>query len=186
MEQPDYIKAILEGDGAALRQLYDEQLPAIRHLARHVGGSDTEIKDIFQDAVLIIYQKARQPGFQLTSQFSTYFFGICRNLWLNLRTKKSASAEVTLTEDVKYIAEDISTESEWLQVERGNLFWKAYRQLGDDCQKLLELFFQKIPMETIADRMGYGSEGYARRRKLQCKERLTELIKKDPAYRELL
>ena len=73
---------------------------------------------------------------------------------------------------------------EW--VERGNLFWNAFRQLGEDCQKVLELFFQKIPMETIATQMGYGSEGYAKRRKLQCKDRLTELIKQDPAYPELL
>lgn len=186
MEEPDFLKAILEGDRAALGRLYALQFPVIRGLVRDRGGSEADAKDIFQDAVLLIYQKARQPGFQLTSQFGTFFYGICRNLWLNRRTKKSASAEVTFTDDVKYTPDDTSWEEDLLHVERGHVFWRAFRQLGADCQKLLELYFQKIPMETIAARMGYGSEGYARRRKLQCKDRLTGLVKKDPAYRELL
>ena len=186
MDQPDYITAILEGERLTLRRLYAEQLPVITSLIHKYGGSDSDAKDIFQDAVLIVYQKARQPDFLLSSQFSTFFYGICRNLWLNCRTKKSATAEVTFPKEVKYIADDIPTEAELLLVERGNLFRKAFRQLGEDCQQLLELFFQKIPMEMIATRMGYGSEGYARRRKLQCKQRLVELVKADPAYRELL
>ena len=40
-------------------------------------------------------------------------------------------------------------------------------------------------MKIIAERMGFGSEGYAKRRKGQCKDRLTELVKNDPAYKEL-
>lgn len=186
MEQPDYLTAILTGDRSGLRHLYEAQFPVIRGLIRDYGGSESDAKDIFQDAVLVVYQKARQPGFQLTSQFSTFFYGVCRNLWLNRRTKKSASAEVTLSEDAKYIAEESDPDQDMLHVERGNLFWRAFRLLGDDCRKLLELFFQKTPMDTIAAQMGYGSEGYARRRKHQCKDHLTELVKKDPAYRELL
>ncbi|MEO6039573.1 MAG: sigma-70 family RNA polymerase sigma factor [Saprospiraceae bacterium] len=186
MEQPNYLAAILEGDRTALRLLYEVQFPVICGLIRNYGGSEADARDIFQDAILVVYQKAQQPDFQLTSQFSTFFYGICRNLWLNTRTKKSASAEVTFTEDVKYITDEIALEDELLYVEQGNLFWSAFRQLGADCQQLLELFFQKIPMETIATRMGYGSEGYAKRRKRQCKDRLIELVKKNPAYRELL
>ncbi|MFN0215946.1 MAG: RNA polymerase sigma factor, partial [Saprospiraceae bacterium] len=163
-----------------------QQLPVIRGLIRDYGGTEADAKDLFQDAVLLVYQKARQPDFQLSSKFSTYFYGICRNLLLNRRTKKSATAEVTLTEDTKYIADDSSLEADLLQVEQGKLFWRAFRQLGEDCQKVLEMFFQKIPMESIATQMGFGSEGYAKRRKRQCKDRLTELAKNDPAYPELL
>jgi len=186
MDQADYVKAILDGDRTVLQDLYAAQLPVICRLIGANGGTEADAKDVFQDAVLVVYRKARQPGFELTSQFGTYFYGICRNLWLNHRAKKFTTAEVTLSEDAKYISGDLSVEADLLHVERGNLFWKAFRQLGEDCRKLLELFFQKIPMETIATKMGYGSEAYARRRKLQCKQRLTDLVKNDPAYRELL
>ncbi len=186
MAQTDYLSAILSGDRLALEQLYREQFPIIRNLLREYGGSEADAKDIFQDAVLVMYKKAQQPDFQLTSQFSTFFYSVCRNLWLSRRSKKSATSEVTISEDAKYTADETSPEAELLQVERDNLFWRAFRQLGEDCQKLLELFFQKLPMETIAVQMGFGSEGYARRRKLQCKDRLVELVKSNPAYRELI
>lgn len=186
MDQPDYIAAILAGDRAVLQRLYELQFPLIRSLICDYGGSEADARDAFQDAILVVYQKAGQPDFQLSSKFGTFFYGICRNLWLNRRTKKSALAEVTLTDDAKYIADDTSLMDDLLRVEQGNLFWRAFRQLGEDCQKLLELFFQKIPMESIAVQMGYGSEGYAKRRKLQCKDRLIELVKKDPAFPELM
>lgn len=186
MAQTDYLAAILVGDRTALEQLYREQFPVIRGLLRNYGGSEMDAKDVFQDAVLVVYQKAKQPDFQLTSQFGTFFYSVCRNLWFSRRSKKSATSEVTISEDAKYTANEISPEAELLQVERDNLFWCAFRQLGEDCQKLLELFFQKLPMETIAVQMGFGSEGYARRRKLQCKDRLVELVKSNPAYRELI
>lgn len=186
MSQTDYLSAILNGDRAALEQLYREQFPVICGLLRNYGGSETDAKDVFQDAVLVMYQKAKQPDFQLTSQFGTFFYSVCRNLWLSRRSKKSATSEVTISEDAKYTADETSPEAELLQVERDNLFWRAFRQLGEDCQKLLELFFQKLPMETIAVQMGFGSEGYARRRKHQCKDRLVELVKNNPAYPELI
>lgn len=186
MAQPNYIAAILTGDRAILRQLYELQYPVIRNMILHNGGTDSDARDIFQDAVLIVFQKAQHPDFQLSSKFSTFLYGICHNLWLNCRSKKSATAEVTLTKDIKYIPDDTALEDDLLYVEQGNLFWKAFRQLGEDCQQVLELFFQKTPMEAIAAKMGYGSAGYAKRRKMQCKEHLTELIRNAPDYGELI
>ncbi len=186
MEQPNYIAGILEGDGAVLRHLYHQQYPFLLRLVRDYGGAESDIKDVFQDAVLLVFQKAQQPDFQLTSKFSTYFFGICRHLWLNMRTKKAATAEVTLSEDAKYIPDSDLLADDLLHVEQGNLFWNAFQQLGADCQQVLEYFFQKLSMETIAQKMGYGSEGYAKRRKSQCKNRLIELIQNAPEYQELI
>ena len=183
MQQTDFIAAIKTGDRAGLTRMYTTIFPAIRKLVSDYGGSADDAKDVFQDATMVIYEKVQKPDFQLTSQFSTFFYGICRNLWMSRQQRKSAT-EVTIPEDAKYIAED-SPEIDQLQVERGKVFYRALRQLGDDCQQLLELFFQKHPMEDIAQKMGYASEGYARRRKSQCKDRLVELVKNAPEYAEL-
>ena len=163
--------------------MYAALFPYICKLVRDHGGSEDDAKDVFQDAVIVLYEKAQQPDFQLTSKFSTLFYGVCNNLWRSRQQKKSAS-EVTIPDHAKYIA-DGSAEVDLLQVERGKLFYRALRQLGDDCQKLLELFFQKRSMDDIAQQMGFASEGYARRRKSQCKDRLVELVKNDPAFKEL-
>ena len=183
MQQTDFITAIKKGDRVVLSRMYTTIFPAVRKLVCDYGGSEEDAKDVFQDATIVIYEKAQKPDFQLTSQFSTFFIGISRNLWMSRRQKKSAS-EVTIPEDAKYMAED-SPDIDKIQVERGKVFYRALRQLGDDCQKLLELFFQKNSMEDIAQEMGYASEGYARRRKSQCKDRLLELVKNAPEYAEL-
>ncbi len=183
MQQTDFIQAILTGNRSDLSRMYATIFPAIRKLVQDYGGSEADAQDVFQDATIVIYEKAQKPDFQLTSQFSTFFIGICRNLWMSRRQKKSAS-EVTIPEEAKYMADE-SLEIDLLQVERGKLFYKALRELGEDCQKLLQLFFQKTSMEDIATEMGFGSEGYARRRKSQCKDRLVELVKHAPEFQEL-
>lgn len=184
VQQPDYIQHILTGDRAGLTLMFRSLFPAIRSIVRDYGnGSEDDAKDLFQEATILVYEKAQRPDFQLTSQFSTYFIGICRNLWMSKRQKKSAS-EVTIPEEAKYIP-DGNPEMDLLQAERGQLFYKAMKQLGDDCQKVLELFFQKYSMEEIAQKMGFGSADYAKRRKGQCKDRLVDNILNTPEYREL-
>ena len=184
MQDTNYISAILQGDRAGVSRMYAKLFPGVRKLVRDYGnGSDDDAKDLFQDATILVYEKAQKPDFQLTSQFSTFFYGICRNLWMTRRQKKSSS-EVAIPDHAQYIPED-SPDNDFIEVERGKLFYKALRQLGEDCQRLLQLFFQKKSMEEIAREMGFAGEGYARRRKSQCKERLVELVKKAPEFQEL-
>ena len=183
MEDFNYIPAILSGDRALVARMYAQLFPAIRQIVKDHVGTEEDAKDVFQDTVIVIYEKAQMPEFQLTSKFSTFFIGVGRNIWMTRRQKKS-NQELTIPEDAKYMPDD-SLNIDLLQVERGKLFYKALRQLGEDCQKLLQLFFEKRSMEEIAKEMGFASEGYARVRKSQCKDRLVDSIKKDAAFQEL-
>lgn len=180
----DYIAAILDGNRETLRQLYQEYFPMVRQLVRENGGTDADGEDVFQDALMVVLHKAKQAGFQLTSQFSSFLYGIALNLWRSRRKKKS-NQEVMIPEGVEYSAGK-QPEFDHDKLERQKLFDKAFAQLGPDCRELLLLFFQKIPMDEIAQRLGFAGDNYARKRKHDCKERLIELIKKYPEYRELL
>ena len=179
----DYLDGILRGHRPTLEQLYAQLFPMTNKWVSANGGNGQDAEDVFQDAVMVVFEKARQPGFQLTSKFSTFFIGICRNLWLSRRQKKSRS-DVTITDGAKYMVADYS-EPDFEKVDRKRLFDRALSQLGEDCQRLLRMSFQKMPMEKIAKQMGYGSEGYARRRKCQCKDRLVKLVKSQPEFMEL-
>lgn len=180
---PDYITAILTSDRKLLPQLYRQLFPMVRDMVWKNGGSEHDARDVFQDAVMVVYNRAKQPGFQLTSQFSTFLYSIAWNLWRSRRKKKSTS-EVMIPEDAQSIADEMPA-FDHLKLERQSLFDKAFARLGEDCQKLLLLFFKKTPMAEIAMEMGFGSESYAGRRKHICKERLVELVKSYPEFREL-
>jgi len=181
--EDEHIQAIKSGDSKGLRQIYEMFLPRIRKLITSNGGSKADAQDVFQSAILTIYEKAQHAEFTLTSKFYTLLYGICRNLWGN-RLQKKSFKEVTLLEDVKYTSED-NVEFDIEKTEEQELFWTSFKKLGEDCQKLLRLFFDKEKMEKIAKMMGYGSVSYAKKRKFQCKEKLVDLVKKDIRYKEL-
>jgi len=178
------IQAIVQGDSIGLRNIYTDYLPRIRKLITNNGGQEEDVQDVFQSAILLIYEKGRKKDFKLTSSFYTLLYGICRNLWGN-RLQKKSFQEVTLSEDIKYKVADSNIEADMERIEEQNVFWFAFRQLGEDCQKLMRLFFDKEKMERIAQMMGYSSVSYAKKRKFQCKEKLVALVKSDERFREL-
>ncbi len=185
MTTTDYLTGILQGDADVLRHIFKTTFPLISKTIREQGGSEEDARDVFQEAIVVIYSKAQSPDFSIQFQFNTYFTAVCRNLWRNRQTKKSAS-HVTITDDVKLLAGSDNLELDYLTMERQRVFDAAFVQLGADCQKLLQLFFEKTPMSEIALLMGFASEGYARRRKFQCKHFLVELVRNQPEYQELI
>ncbi len=182
MTLTDPIAGIRTGDRKTVDSIWTDLFPAVRKWVRDCGGSDDDAKDVFQDALMVIYDKAGKPDFQLTSKFSTYFLGICRNLVGNLFQKRYRR-DVTLSDELKSIAEE---PIDYEVRDRKKLLDNARKQLGHDCQRVLDLFFQGISMVEIAASLGFASEGYAKRRKHQCKERLVDLVRSQPGFEELL
>ncbi len=179
-----FLQAILEHNAAGLRQIYDLFEPRIHALIRKHGGQESDAEDIFQDAIMILYDKARQPGFQLTSSFYSLLYGICYRLWSN-QLKKSSRKEVTLPQDTTFI-QDNDMEALMEANERHKLFARAMQRLGDECRQLLELFFQGLSMKDIQQAMNFSSEAYVKKRKFHCKEKLVAHAKADPAFAELV
>ena len=98
-------------------------------------------------------------------------------------TKKSFG-EVTLSDETKSMLGETPV-FDVEKNERHNLFRDKFLELGEDCQKVLSMFFNKIKMEVIMEKMGYASIGYTKKRKFQCKQKLVRLIEADPVYAEL-
>lgn len=178
-----YIEAIRQNDNRGLNRLYQQFLPRISYFISNNGGSFDDAKDVFQDALVVIFKKAREENFELTSGFYTLLYGVCRNLWGN-RLQKKSRTEVTLTEDYKYTS-DPGVGQLLEQQEETKLFWDAFKKLGQDCQQLLQLFFAKVKMAQIVEKLGMSSVSYAKKRKFQCKEQLVKLVKADVRYLEL-
>jgi DNA-directed RNA polymerase specialized sigma24 family protein len=65
------------------------------------------------------------------------------------------------------------------------LLYRAFARLGEDCRKVLLMFFDGKTMTEIAEKMGLSGENHAVQRKHRCKEQLVALVKSYPEYREL-
>lgn len=177
-----HIASLRSGDQEGLREIYRLYLPRVMPLITRNGGTREDALDIFQDALMVLFEKTRNESFVLTSSFYTLLYGICRNLWGN-RLQRSNRREKGMPEGFN-APDDLDLAAVVHTEEKRRIFWDAFRRLGGDCQRILELFFERVPMEEIAEAMGYASEGYAKKRKFQCKEHLVRLISADARYAE--
>lgn len=178
-----YWEAISSGDRQGLEAIYQEFASGTIHLVTRSGGNREDARDVFQSALIVLFQQVREGKTQPTGSFGGFLYAICRNIWGN-RLQKKSFKEVSLPDDIKYTLEAPPGES-IEEEEKRRLFRDKMKQLGADCRRLLELFFAGHSMEEIRREMGYGSVSYASKRKFGCKEQLITLIREDARFREL-
>ncbi|MEM8909219.1 MAG: sigma-70 family RNA polymerase sigma factor [Bacteroidota bacterium] len=183
VEDQNYIKGIKEGNPKVIRQIYEHFHKAIVHLVESQRGTIEDANDVFQEGLVVLYQKVQDANFELSSSFLTYFYAVCRNIWYNKLRKKNKK-EVTIDEKMLTMLKEEETPL-IEQSEQYFLYRKMFLRLGPDCQKVLDLFLQKVSMEEIRQKMGYSSVSYTKKRKFLCKEQLVNAIKGDPRFREL-
>ena len=116
--------------------------------------------------------------------FKSYFLAVCKYLWFNKVRKRQAQI-IEPTDDQKWNESfsdvDILIEDQ----EKRKLFKQKLSQLSPACQAVLNSFFNGESMKEIAANMGFKSEGYAKKKKFQCKQALIKMIQEDPIFREL-
>ena len=181
------LKGILRHDNLVLSYIYKQYFYKVNAFIRKNSGSDDDVSDIFQEAIIVIYRKLKENDLLFENRsFETYLFSVCRLLWLkslrNIRTEKEKINEsLPFTEEV--YDDDLNNVIE--KNERYLLYQKHFRNISTDCQKILQMFFDKVPIREITQVMGFKSEKYVKSRKFKCKELLIERIKQDTEYKKL-
>jgi len=180
--QTEYVEGIAQNDTSILQKIYRESLPeVIKYIKKNSGNLD-DAKDIFQEAILIIYNKAKQETLKLTTTFHVYLFSICKNLWLKkLRSKSSQVLPLSTTWGLKI---DADYEEQFIKSRKWKLFNTKFQSLAEECQKVLQMLFNGQSGKEIATAMGYTEE-YAKRKKYKCKLSFMDLVRKDPEFRAL-
>jgi len=176
-----YLKGLRERDVAVLKEIYASTYPKIlKHILANSGVRE-DAEDVFQEALIVLYRKIGQNQLNIERNFESFFFGVCRHIWLKKLSRKQ-KAFVPIEDNLTFGA----WEEDLIEVEQYQLYRNKFNSLGGPCQKILQLFFDKKSMKEIAQIMGFASEGYAKKKKFKCQKHLIELIKKDSRYQELL
>lgn len=178
------IADLSKGSPEVIHHIYRQYFDSIAKYTLDNKGTIEDARDLFQDAIMIIYQKSQSPDFILNYTLHTYIYTICKNIWLKKLRKKSDKG-VSLPDNLELIVEDtFEEEINWRMKEK--LYREKFILLDQSCQQVINLFLKGISMEEIARQMGYGSAGYAKKRKYKCKAKLIDMIKSDTKYIELI
>lgn len=177
------IDGILHSNPAVLNYIYSRYFGKVENFLIGKGGNSEHIKDVFQEAMYVIFQKITEKGLILTCSFSTYLFAVCKNIWMHdLRKNRYHPIEESNLD----ILLDEPVQEDEMQEKLKELFYFHLSKLSEDCQKLLNLHFNRVSLADIQQIFGYSSEHYTSDRKYRCKQSLYTRILKDPKYKEIL
>lgn len=179
-----FLEGILHNKPPVLAELYRLFLPKVIAYIKNNSGSEEDAKDIFQEAVMVLFHKTRSGDIALSSTFQAYLLGVCRLLWLK-QLGKNKSREVTFSDFPELPADDDLQEAIFRREQR-RFYKKHLSSLSERCQKMMELFFQKMKMTDIAQAMGFDNENVAKKEKSKCQKRLVEKIQSDSDFTNFL
>lgn len=169
MKDSVILERISRGDEKALDELYRKYYRMMTQAIIKNSGTEQEAKDIYQDALIVFWQKAVSQQLVLTSKISTYIYSICLNLW-----RKELDRKSRLSHEEKDSIEYIDNESQ----ERSKIIHQCIQQLGDTCQKILMFYyFDDMSLQDISQKLGFANAETVKTKKYKCKKRLDNLVK---------
>jgi RNA polymerase sigma factor (sigma-70 family) len=153
--------------------------------------SEDELEDIFQDAIIILYEKIIVEDFLLTASFQTYLNSVCRFQLLN---KYKANLKTVVFDDYgKGDVDDdengnyqfdlkFNDELEPIEDEKELQFvaiesaLEKMKNTGGKCYELLTQFwYHKKSMNDLTELFGYTNASNTKNQKSKCQERLRVL-----------
>ena len=172
--------ALLEGlaknDRKAIEAIYAEQYHMVQSLIINNNGTYDDARDIFQETMIVLYEKASSGTFVLNCKLKTYMYSVSRRLWLKrLQQMQRFQPDMNGLQDLVPVEEDVE------QHEQNNsaflLMDKALQGLGEPCKSLLESYYiDKKSMGEIAASFGYTNPENAKNQKYKCLVRLKKLF----------
>lgn len=169
----------------ALRRVYrDNRRPVVAYVKQN-SGSESEAKDVLQDAVIAFYENVIGGKFRGESAISSYLFSIARFIWLNQLKRKQRHLEKL---EVLAINEaEPSLPLRLIEKESEEHLVALFGQLGTDCQQvLMASIYEGMDMKQIAVLMGFENDQVARNKKYRCLKKLKLILKDNPGILSML
>ncbi|HQV59171.1 MAG: sigma-70 family RNA polymerase sigma factor [Chitinophagaceae bacterium] len=173
-------KALLQGlatnDKKAVETIYRENYNMVQSLIINNNGSADDAKDIFQEAMIVLYEKVRSGTFELNCQIKTYVYSVSKRLWLKKLQQSSRYSPPIEDQEASVPVDDEIAEHEKRDAEF-EMMDKAISSLGEPCKSLLEAYYlQKQNMQVIAANFGYTNADNAKNQKYKCLMRLKKIF----------
>jgi RNA polymerase sigma factor (sigma-70 family) len=169
MTDEKVLELIKVGNEKALEFLYRKNYRMIVKMIMKNSGTEDEAKDVFQDALIVFWEKVKSNNLVLTSKISTYIYSVSQNLWRKELDRKARNSGEMV---------ERPTQIEWEKQERVQVIQNCLKSMGETCRKILMLYyFDKMSMQDLAREMGFANADTAKTKKYKCKNELDRLIK---------
>jgi DNA-directed RNA polymerase specialized sigma24 family protein len=154
-----------------LTQLYLSVFPAVAVYIKNKGGTLDEAKDVFQDALVIYYEKAIADKVVIEHSEKAYLLGITKHLWYHHQQKQKGIVGEDVLDYEHLVEDDALTPS-------SHRLLRYLETAGQKCMDMLHAFYyDKLNMREIAERFNLAGERSATVQKHKCLEKVREKVK---------
>lgn len=181
------IESIRKGSNEqVLAYLYDKPLKKIRKYILSNKGTTEDANDIFQDAVVILFNQVKKGNYNTEHDIDGFLYSVARNLWIDKMRREKRMVTKDLSSGTDHT--DFNDHLKDLIVkERSAAIRKAFERLDEKCRKiLLYAIYEKLSMKEISEKMGYNNENVAKSNHYRCKQYLARMVKEDKELLSLL
>ena len=175
-QEKEVFRSIGNNEKGAIEAVYKENYGLIHHFVISNNGTEDDARDIFQEAMMVLYEKSRSPEFELTCQIQTYLYSVCRRLWLKkLQYSRRMESQVENYDKIVAVEEDLEQHDKLTQ--QYLTMRTAMGKIGEPCKSLIEAFYvHRKNMHEIASFFGYTNADNAKNQKYKCLVRLKKLF----------
>jgi len=163
-------------DRKAVEKIYSDNFNMVQSLIINNNGSADDARDIFQETMIVLFEKLRAGGFELNCLIKTFVYSVARRLWLKrLQQQNRYSSPGDSMADVVQVEEDLEAHEQ--RNAEFDMMERAINNLGEPCKSLLEAYYlQKQNMQVIAAKFGYTNADNAKNQKYKCLMRLKKIF----------
>ena len=172
----EVVLGILNNSEEALNKLYIGYYPMVLQFILNNNGDEDDAKDVYQEAIIVLYNKIKSGNFELSSKLKTCLYSVSRRIWLKKLAQHSKKANnIADFEDVLAIDEDVEQhEQKDMQFDKMKT---SLESLGEPCKTIIEDFYiHNLSMQDICEKFGYTNSDNAKTQKYKCLQRLKKLF----------
>jgi RNA polymerase sigma factor (sigma-70 family) len=174
----DILEGIKSGNENIITEIYKNCRGQSINFLRNIGCDSVKAEDIFQDALIVLYEKIKDGSYVKKSSIQTYLNSICRFRWLKIiRDNKEQTTSENFSFDSSI--DDWFDEFEEERESKIKTITEALNEMGQKggkCKEILKMFFyENKSMIEIAEHFGLTNANNAKVQKAKCQKRLKEM-----------
>lgn len=172
----EVLLGILNNSEVILERLYKGYFGMVLQLILNNNGSEDDAKDVYQETIMVLYDKVKKGDFVLSSKLKTFIYSVSRRIWLK-RLIHHSNKVGKISDYEEFLEVEDEVEDFEQKEKHFDQMHVALNSLGEPCNTIIKDFYMSgLSMNDICEKFGYTNADNAKTQKYKCLQRLKKLF----------
>jgi len=170
------IDLLKQGNERIVKDIYESNKQKFIAFARKYSIATNDANDLYQEAMVALIENVQKGRLDnLQSTIETYLFAIGKFMLFSFLKKENKMATIYKEDKIEW-----NTYDDELKENQTILLQKNFALLGEQCKKLLTLFYyEEKKLNEIMSLMNYENKDVVKSQKYRCLKQLKNMLSKN-------